>query len=204
MFPLEQPYDINHLTVFLLGSGEDDLSIRALFERTWSRSSACAGLTEHQHDAAFTDISAVSRRIRRVGALCMAKRLVHPSWRVRVEILPWHTADASLTNNKPSAIYRLRPHLPQNIPQGPTKPANLGIEIAPLSQLEALQAQISGGGDGKGKEVAAKVEVGKVAEKIVRNVGAWAQRDGMDPLISCADSQLFNYLHSFGGEVKLT
>lgn len=119
--------------------------------------------------------------------------------------LTWHTADASLTNNKPSAIYRLRPHLPQNIPQGPTAPANLGIEIAPLSQLEALQAQISGGGDGKGKEVAAKVEVGKVAEKIVRNVGAWAQCDRMhDPLIAWADSQLFNYLHSFGGEVKLT
>jgi len=135
----------------------------------------------------------------------MAKRLVHPSWRVRVENLAWHTADASLTNNKPSAIYRLRPHLPQNIPQGPTAPANLGIEIAPLSQLEALQAQISGGGDGKGKEVAAKVEVGKVAEKIVRNVGAWAQCDRMhDPLIAWADSQLFNYLHSFGGEVKLT
>jgi hypothetical protein len=96
--------------------------------------------------------------------------------------------DASLTNNKPSAIYRLRPHLPQNVPQGPSAPANLGIEIAPLAQLEALQAQISGGGDGKGKEVAAKVEVGKVAEKVVRNVGPLAQpcQTGLALTYSCS------------------
>ena len=75
-----------------------------------------------------------------------------------------------LTNAKPSAIYRLRPHLPANIPQGPSPPAQLGIEIAPLPQLEALQAQISL--EGKGKEVAQRVEVGKVAEKVVKNVSS--------------------------------
>ena len=83
----------------------------------------------------------------------------------------------SLTNNKPSAMYRLRPHLPSNIPQGQSAPATLGIEIAPLSQLEELHARITGtasGSDGSngssGKEVVQKVEVGKVAEKVVKNV----------------------------------
>lgn len=81
----------------------------------------------------------------------------------------------SLTNAKPSAIYRLRPHLPADAPlpaSGGSPPANLGIEIAPLAQLEGLLASIEGGsGDkGKGKEVAGKVEVGKIAEKVVKNV----------------------------------
>ncbi|KAK1920899.1 hypothetical protein DB88DRAFT_519567 [Papiliotrema laurentii] len=132
VFPLEQPYDINHLTVFLLGS--------IPFPEGYGAS-------------------------------------VHFAW-PNSEYIPLGV----LTNAKPSAIYRLRPHLPANIPQGPSPPAQLGIEIAPLPQLEALQAQISP--EGKGKEVAQRVEVGKVAEKVVKN--------------------LFNYLHSFGGDVKLT
>jgi len=66
--------------------------------------------------------------------------------------------------------------LPSNIPQGQSAPATLGIEIAPLPQLEELHARISGGGaaaangDSTGKEVVQKVEVGKVAEKVVKNV----------------------------------
>ena len=82
-------------------------------------------------------------------------------------------ADIRLTNTKPSAIYRLRPHLPPDAPlpstnstSGPA--ANLGIEIAPLPQLEQLLSTL--GGEGKGKEVAGKVDVGKVAEKVVKNV----------------------------------
>jgi hypothetical protein len=77
-----------------------------------------------------------------------------------------------LTNAKPSAIYRLRPHLPPDapLPQSSAGPAaTLGIEIAPLAQLEGLAASL-GGGEGKGKEVAGKVDVGKVAEKVVKNV----------------------------------
>jgi hypothetical protein len=84
----------------------------------------------------------------------------------------------SLTNNKASAIYRLRPHLPSNTPppSTPSPPANLGIEIAPLAQLEPLLAQLNGGltisgeAKGKGKEIAEKVDVSKVAEKVVKNV----------------------------------
>jgi hypothetical protein len=36
--------------------------------------------------------------------------------------------------------------------------------------LEGLAAQLAGQGEGKGKEVAGKVDVGKVAEKVVKNV----------------------------------
>jgi hypothetical protein len=83
-------------------------------------------------------------------------------------------ADNSLTNQKPSAIYRLRPHFPQDAPlptSTATQAANLGIEIAPLTQLEQLLSTIGGGAnEGKGKEVAGKVDVGKVAEKVVKNV----------------------------------
>jgi len=82
-------------------------------------------------------------------------------------------ANDSLTNQKPSAIYRLRPHLPPDAPlptSTPTPAANLGIEIAPLPQLEQLLSTIGGGTEGKGKEVAGKVDVGKVAEKVVKNV----------------------------------
>ncbi|KAI9632225.1 uncharacterized protein MKK02DRAFT_40527 [Dioszegia hungarica] len=91
-----------------------------------------------------------------------------------------------LTNQKPSAIFRLRPHLPAGITpgSGAAGPANLGIEIAPLAQIEGLGIGAASTSEGAGKEVAAKVDVGKVAEKVVKN--------------------LFNYLHSFGGEVKLT
>ncbi|ORY27620.1 hypothetical protein BCR39DRAFT_565640 [Naematelia encephala] len=137
VFPLEQPYEINHLTVFLLGT------------------------------VPFPDGYGAS---------------VHFAWPGQ-EYIPLGV----LTNTKPSAIFRLRPHLPSSNPQSlPTGTATLGIEIAPAAQIEALLAELGGGEDGKvrGKEVVARVEVGKVAEKVVKN--------------------LFNYLHSFGGEVKLT
>lgn len=79
-----------------------------------------------------------------------------------------------MTNAKPSAIYRLRPLLPPDIqsnPGIPTPLANLGIEIAPLSQLEQLAGTIgSVEGKGKGREVIQNVDVGKVAEKVVKNV----------------------------------
>lgn len=78
-----------------------------------------------------------------------------------------------MTNVKPSAIYRLRPHLPSDAPlpvNEVTPPANLGIEIAPQAQLEGLLATLETGDKGKGKEVAVKVDVGKVAEKVVKNV----------------------------------
>lgn len=48
-------------------------------------------------------------------------------------------------------------------------PASLGIEIAPLSQLQHVVGQSSDDGK-KGKELAGRVEVGKVAEKVVKNV----------------------------------
>ncbi|WWC87615.1 uncharacterized protein L201_002505 [Kwoniella dendrophila CBS 6074] len=138
IFPLEQPYEINHLTVFLLGT--------VPFPEGYGAS-------------------------------------VHFAWPGK-EYIPLGV----LTNAKPSAIYRLRPHLPPNAPLNqPSPPAQLGIEIAPLAQLESIAAQLAGQGDnapGKGGELVKKVEVGKVAEKIVKN--------------------LFNYLHSFGGEIKLT
>lgn len=54
-------------------------------------------------------------------------------------------------------------------------PANLGIEIAPLAQIEAMgigagAVGSAGTAEGKGKEVAERVDVGKVAEKVVKNV----------------------------------
>jgi hypothetical protein len=82
----------------------------------------------------------------------------------------------------------------------------LGIEIAPLPQLEALLASLGQGqeGDkGKGKEVAGKVDVGKVAEKVVKNVRHNLSYPCANDRV-VADEQLFNYLHSFGGDVKLT
>lgn len=95
------------------------------------------------------------------------------------------TTDADLcfrlTNTKPSAIFRVRSHLPSNAPIGqPSPPAQLGIEIAPLPHLEAIAAGLSQSasasgagapdGDGKGKELVKSLDVGKVAEKVVRNV----------------------------------
>jgi hypothetical protein len=93
--------------------------------------------------------------------------------KLRDDKLTRDKADISLTNQKPSAIYRLRPHLPPDAPlptSTPTQAANLGIEIAPLPQLEQLLSTIGGAAEGKGKEVAGKVDVGKVAEKVVKNV----------------------------------
>ncbi len=77
-----------------------------------------------------------------------------------------------MTNAKPSAIYRLRPLLPPDAQSHiASPPANLGIGIAPLPQLEVLANELGGGeGKGKGKEVVLRVDVGKVAEKVVKNV----------------------------------
>ena len=87
-----------------------------------------------------------------------------------------------LTNTKPSAIYRLRPLIPsdsQTNPLIPSPPANLGIEIAPIPQLEAVLSAVNtgeGNGKGKGKEVVQNVDVGKVAEKIGKNVSRFKYR----------------------------
>ena len=76
----------------------------------------------------------------------------------------------SLTNAKPSAIYRLRPFLPPDA-GGSSPPAQLGIEVAPLSQVDAVASAAGlSTGESKGKEVAGRVDVGKVAEKVVKNV----------------------------------
>ena len=96
-----------------------------------------------------------------------------------------------LTNAKPSAIYRLRPHLPPDAPlplNGSTPPANLGIEIAPQAQLESLLTTLEQGDKGKGKEVAERVDVGKVAEKVVKNVRhsqcfSYLDMDPVDPYL---------------------
>lgn len=61
-------------------------------------------------------------------------------------------------------------------------PAQLGIEIAPISTVDELAATLKST-SGQGKETAQKVDVAKVADKVVKN--------------------LFNYINSFG-EVKLT
>ncbi|GFZ43018.1 hypothetical protein JCM24511_00736 [Saitozyma sp. JCM 24511] len=128
VFPLEQPYEINHLTVFLLGT--------IPFPEGYGAS-------------------------------------VHFAWPGK-DYIPLGV----LTNSKPSSIYRLRPHLPSDLPPNAlaSPPATLGIEIAPLPQLEALAAQLSAGGEGKGKEMAGKVDVGKVAEKVVKNVSRLGSR----------------------------
>lgn len=73
-------------------------------------------------------------------------------------------ADGRLTNARPSAIYKVTPPAAQA--QGP---AQVGIEIAPLPAVEALAAQRAASRE-KGAEIAAKVDVGKVAEKVVKNV----------------------------------
>ncbi|ODO04549.1 hypothetical protein I350_05153 [Cryptococcus amylolentus CBS 6273] len=135
VFPLEQPYDINHLTVFLLGT--------VPFPEGYGAS-------------------------------------VHFAWPGK-EYIPLGV----LTNGKPSAIFRVRSHLPPGATIGhPSPPAQLGIEVASLAQLEAIQAGLNAATEGKGKELVRNLDVGKIAEKVVRN--------------------LFNYLHSFGGEGALT
>lgn len=49
----------------------------------------------------------------------------------------------------------------------------LGIEIAPQAQIEGTGVGASIGSTGsKGLEVAQKVDVGKVAEKVVKNVSS--------------------------------
>ncbi|EKD01306.1 sulfite reductase [Trichosporon asahii var. asahii CBS 8904] len=68
-----------------------------------------------------------------------------------------------LTNARPSAIYKVNP--PTNQAQGP---AQVGIEIAPLAAVDALVQQRAASRE-KGAEIAAKVDVGKVAEKVVKN-----------------------------------
>lgn len=88
------------------------------------------------------------------------------------------------------------------------------------------QSQAGPEGKGKGKEVAEKVDVGKVAEKVVKNVSpssasdkgggsfgnkCWADlglgvgtSGSLSDIDMGTDLQLFNYLHSFGGDIKLT
>lgn len=104
-------------------------------------------------------------------------------------------ADTSLTNQKPSAIYRLRPTLPPDAPlpsSTPSQAANLGIEIAPLQQLENLLSTI-GSGEGKGKEVAGKVDVGKVAEKVVKNVCPFCFIRRVTAILDCFSVSLSIY-----------
>jgi hypothetical protein len=103
--------------------------------------------------------------------------------------------------------------------------------MAPQAQLEGLlatlnQAQAGPEAKGNGKEVAEKVDVGKVAEKVVKNVSpssasengrgslrnkGWARSrarrrasGSLSDIVMGPDFQLFNYLHSFGGDIKLT
>ncbi|KAL1410285.1 hypothetical protein Q8F55_004291 [Vanrija albida] len=126
VFPLENPFDINHLTVFLLGTIPFPEGYGATVHFAWPGG----------------------------------------------DYFPLGT----LTNARPSSIYKVRPHLPPGVSAGTASaPAQLGIEIAPLEQVEAVQVGIK---PVQGKEVAARVDVGKVADKVVKN--------------------LFNFLHSFG------
>ncbi|WVQ82307.1 hypothetical protein IAT38_004435 [Cryptococcus sp. DSM 104549] len=134
VFPLEQPYEINHLTVFLLGT------------------------------IPFPEGFGAS---------------VHFAWPGK-EYIPL----GILTNAKPSAIFAVRAHLPENVPSGLAPPAQLGIEVAPLGQLQQMEEARKAAAEVKGKALVKNVDVGKVAEKVVRN--------------------LFNFLHSFGGEQSLT
>ena len=168
--------------------------------------------------------STISRRIRSVGPFRLARQGLHSSRRVSgpPELYPdpstlfsvptspkdllagWTelTLCSRLTNSKPSAIFRLRSLAPPSSQlSGSSPPANLGIEIAPQAQIEDIAARVGSTAEGKGKEVAGRVDVGKVAEKVVKNVRRYtaSKRAVID------HGQLFNYLHSFGGgEVALT
>lgn len=95
-----------------------------------------------------------------------------------------------------------------------------------MATLNQSQAGFTGDGKGKGKEVAEKVDVGKVAEKVVKNVSSSSASDkgggslgnkgradlglgvgasgSLSDIDIGTDLQLFNYLHSFGGDIKLT
>lgn len=135
-------------------------------------------------------------------------------------------ADTRLTNARPSAIYKVRGHLLPGVAPGTVanSPAQLGIEVATLGAVETA-AQASAAKTGKGREVAQRVDVSLVAGKIVKNVsvgrGGQASRIVLrgfvipspfepSPLSNrrgrfpTRSHQLFNYLHSFGGDVKLT
>ncbi|KAJ9112621.1 hypothetical protein QFC19_000641 [Naganishia cerealis] len=153
VFSLDRPHEVNHLTVFLLGT------------------------------VPFPDGYGASVHFQYPGK----------------EFLVLGT----LTNDRPSAIYRLRP-LAASSAGGATSggAGTLGIQIQPLASLEAIAASrstsvtdpmmdVSGGGGGGGALVkrpsseTGSVDVPRLAEKIVKN--------------------LFNYLHSFeGGPATLT
>lgn len=99
----------------------------------------------------------------------------------------------SLTNNRPSSIYRLRPFSPPLSSSDPSLlTATLGLQIRPLPELEALQAELKGkspevlgAGSGSGiqgggetnsgamvqvRQTMRDRNVGYVAEKVVKNV----------------------------------
>ncbi len=84
-------------------------------------------------------------------------------------------AHSSLTNARPSAIYKVRGHLPPGVAPGTVAnaPAQLGIEVATIGAVETA-AQASAVQTGKGREVAQRVDVGMVAQKIVKNVSGAA------------------------------
>ncbi|RXK41847.1 hypothetical protein M231_00846 [Tremella mesenterica] len=74
-----------------------------------------------------------------------------------------------LSNDKPSAIFRLRSSSPSSlVPIHNHQAACIGIELIHLSQLR-IMIESSEEDKAKGKEVAARTDVGLVAEKVVKN-----------------------------------
>lgn len=85
----------------------------------------------------------------------------------------------SLTNARPSSIYRLRP---LQTPGADVSTGTLGIQIQPLAQLEAIAGTLPSRGTGVGAQDSVPegalvrrtegVDVPKLAEKIVKNVSS--------------------------------
>lgn len=142
VFTFEQPYEMNHLTVFLTGIGEPG---------------------SHRTSTVDALLMVVAPFPEGYGAS------VHFQWPGK----PYFPL-GTLTNERPSAIYRLRPHLPSALPQlAPgevSPPATLGIEIASLDIVKATAASVTPTGAAATGAIAKPVEVGKLAERIVKNV----------------------------------
>jgi hypothetical protein len=101
----------------------------------------------------------------------------------------------SLTNDRPSSIYRVKPFQSQPSLDSTMMTATLGIQIIPLDQVQAVAASVKAGtGDASGAASGgalvkaggpgAMTDVAKVAEKIVKNVSRLPNEGGQTFILS--------------------
>ncbi|GHJ85524.1 hypothetical protein NliqN6_1926 [Naganishia liquefaciens] len=143
VFEIERAHEVNHLTVFLLGT------------------------------VPFPDGYGASVHFQFPGK----------------DFLPLGT----LTNARPSSIYRLRPLQGSAAPPNDA-PGRLGIQIQPVAALEQVTASLSS----RTAEAQQTASAGAEAGTLVRRGGDMTGAD-VSRLAEKIVKNLFNYLHSFEG-----